>query len=592
MVKGFSTYAAVFLILGAGTVATSWAYSNTALNPEESRIDTQQQISDLKFRRNNVVSYVRNSLYLQGMISSDESASLSGRTKEENKYRYWVCESDRQIPDPYVVSSSAEDILDERMKNSTEMITGIRKGYIHQAKGFNSSFGGKPVDDPDNDSLSVGGTIEKVVVTDESDGTSIRHSNVTVEETLQYNRYWYTYETMREFVKDQNFVRDLETRINQEVRDGNSLTNTVCGEERSDCQGNYPEAFACKDVANQAHQVTTVYLNELSRELETSDKYFGGENYECRIDWNEKEESGTNISYPGIETRPISERVAINTTNSCILEENSESEGGGSQAASINSLTTSSNGGSCTPRDVEVENKTKCESTDELNGEWSCEQDLIDLDENCEMGDGDVCESINGRSCEQEEYPDCQNYGIETCSSIDGCQVDTSEGVCEQDLDWDAPEYCAGTNEPDKERCEEIDGCENDCECQTDISCPGAEEGQCGKYCEWDDGGGSGGDNGDGGGSGEGSGSGEGNGTELGCSTRWQHQITSFADFTLECTDNEHPSIPGSEDDLENLNWEVDVSFEATSTGNSKSVECEEGCCILPNGLKQCNIDD
>lgn len=378
MKKGMSTIIMVFIIIVVSLAAISWYQANVQTGSEQQALlNTQSAFYDLGFNLNNAKLYLSESFYSSAMRGSNIAGNYSGRYPEDDPYRYWMCAGSEQAPKADLVAYTASNATNVTFKERIEELRGIH-GQTYFSIDDPSCVGtGIPadVDDvpPSYNTHQSGFSIDKISTGFVEDDLERSENNINTREPIKYNRYWFMYDRLEDFVSNEDPAPYVADALS-EIPDKNTETNPdQCLSDASAC--NYPNAYVCEGISNEATNKITEGLIEMVEELETNEDYFNGTGVTCTVEQNE---APSGNKYPGVTVTPTSTNHYTEKdgcgTGSCDLSCGTHD---GDENACNNAGGCTFDSGDCT-RDpsVTISGETDCE--DNYDGDWSYDKTLYD----------------------------------------------------------------------------------------------------------------------------------------------------------------------------------------------------------------------
>lgn len=325
----------VFIIFAVGMMAVTWFQANVAGGAElEDEIIRQAEHDDADYRLQNTLGYLQEAFFTSSERGSDDAASMSGRYQEDPEYRYWQCDSNPQPATVEEARNASSTFIVQDFDERINEIHGIRGEYIYDIGPLACAETGyyDPRDVEDNDHFQTAYEIEDVAVhregIDAEEEDVLRDMDITREEEdviqtrdILYNRYWFMYETLREWVEEErDTVKDTVREHMEEVPDSQALSNRMCiVNPEEECV--FPEPYSC--FYNHQTWLDAAVNDGLSEEmdrLETSPDYFNDSNVRCHVqfnEWRDDPDPDRNVTFPGHEVEPRVDYDWENTGRCC-----------------------------------------------------------------------------------------------------------------------------------------------------------------------------------------------------------------------------------------------------------------------------------
>lgn len=372
MRKGMSTIIMVFIIIIVSLGAISWYQANVQTGSgQQEQLNTQSAFYDLGFNLDNAKLYLSEAFYTSAMVGSDIAGNYSGRYPEEDKYRYWLCEGDKQPPDADLAAYTNSNATNETFKDRIQEIRGVH-GQNYYAITDPSCVGTETPTDPDDVSPSFNThnsafSIEEVRVGVTESNLERSDSDIESREPIKYNRYWFMYDRLENFIQQEDPSSYVQTQLGK-IDDTNTDTNPnqcIPNDEDPMDECNFPDSYVCEGIGEDATGKVTAALTEMAKTLENDQDYFNSTGVSCSFENNE---APSGVEYPGVtvSTTPnnhYTENGGCGDTSceiSCDYDDTTACE---------NAAGCTMSGGDCT-RDTSVDVGSESECENDYNGDW------------------------------------------------------------------------------------------------------------------------------------------------------------------------------------------------------------------------------
>lgn len=336
--SGQNTYLAVFVILAAALTATGWYQAQTTLGQQQAEIFDQTEIDISQANIDNAVLFIQTSLGVAAAQASGSTAELSGRSQEEDPYRYWLCDGEAQTPDVDVVRDTASSFTQENMEPWLDEVHGEQDQWFQWVGPQECAEIGyrEPMDDPDNDNFLAATHIDGLNITHQNGTMARGDDDVQTNERVAYNRFWYVYETTTDWVENEDIEESVLNEV-QEVPDIGEDAGIGCGD--ADCPQEGP--FWLPEHPSLLEGAVSEGIENKIELLEEDEEYFDGHDVEC--DYEYKEGPGGE-PYPGwnvepTQEEPTCEKEAIGGCGTCVERRNTcVSYDGDDDAATVDQI--------------------------------------------------------------------------------------------------------------------------------------------------------------------------------------------------------------------------------------------------------------
>lgn len=301
MKKGASSLVIVFIILVVSLIAVSWLRANTTSGTGlQSQIIQESGIDTLNHRFENTKLYLENSLFYAGQKGSDLAGNYSGRKWKNPEARYWYCKGSPQAASVTAARNATSNFTLKAFNDRIDEVHGIRERHVYSVgevacleTGYNT-----PRDSVDNNRFKQGMKIESINVSRENGNLKSSKKNFTFSKEVIYNRYWFMYSNLKEWVRNTDVENEVTSALHQ-VEDHDSRTTNQCLTDGSKCT--YPDTYMCQTNHGEwLESAISDGINEEINQLENNEQFFNGSNVNCNgPNYNENRNTGT--PYPGIQ---------------------------------------------------------------------------------------------------------------------------------------------------------------------------------------------------------------------------------------------------------------------------------------------------
>ncbi len=317
--RGMNTLVVIFMVIAVSVVGISWFQANiSGGSSEQEDLLTQFGVDDVDFRLQNSLLYLQAGFGMAGTNGTWEAGNMSGRRKEPVRYRYWYCQGSEQIPSVRRVRNTTAQFTRQDFTTRMSELHGIRDNHIYRAEDIRCVETGyrTPMDTADNDHFDMAFRIGNVSVATRDGTIARRAENVTRKDRIVYDRFWYMYDVMRQWVQNEDKNDEARTAVSNQVPDSQAKVNTVClpGEPTTaDCE--YPTpAYNCEGHCGWVSSAVDDGMRREMRKLEEAEQYFNGSGVECTIIDNKKD----GATFPGVDITVLDNRhPPDNTSNRC-----------------------------------------------------------------------------------------------------------------------------------------------------------------------------------------------------------------------------------------------------------------------------------
>ena len=325
-IKGMGSVTLVLLVLGVTTLPIMWFQAEGDPQDFTDNIMQQRDIEAIEQRFENTVNYLEESLYITGMRSTDETGTRSGRENvTEDRYRYWMCDGETQIPPREKIRNTSSEIIDENMEQRIMEISGIRRGVIHnvgETKCIETGIPEQP-SEISSDRFKIAMNIDDVTVSEREGHASHSKSNLNLSSELSYNKFWPFYERLREWVENEDFTEEIEQEL-ANVPNQVQYYNQQC----SGCDPSMNiEPHICENHEEKLQNAVETGIEKEVQRLE--EEYFEG-NATCNA-VVDQDNYCANLSYSEGSVSQNVKTKTIMVPAPCPEPEEDESEGGESE---------------------------------------------------------------------------------------------------------------------------------------------------------------------------------------------------------------------------------------------------------------------
>lgn len=326
--KGINAMTTVMIVFLIALSIFSWISINQSVGSgEAAEFREEARLLEADRSIDKARLYIQSAFSMSAQRGTAEAANKSGRTGEDNNRRYWMCRGETQTPSieevGHAASNNTQEILDERLRE----IRGPRNNWIYDVSKSSCVETGhnEPMDSPENDYFSSAAKIDEVSLTDRNQEILRSREDYITREKIQYNRYWYMYSTLDEWVDEADLSESVSNKL-EEVNSRHTRTDNQCKTNVTDqsiedlCSGGtvdygengqYPEPQVCGTIAQKASQKATEGVQEALADLE--EDYFDGQ-VSCNFEPNEDQIGN---GYPGVNVDLVENKGTSGTGNNC-----------------------------------------------------------------------------------------------------------------------------------------------------------------------------------------------------------------------------------------------------------------------------------
>ncbi|MFB6174639.1 MAG: hypothetical protein ABEJ87_01540 [Candidatus Nanohalobium sp.] len=300
MNKGASSLVAVFIILVISLIAVSWFRANTSAGTGlQEQIVQQSGVDTFNHRFENMKLYLENSLFYAGQKGSNLAANYSGRKWREPEARYWYCRGSPQAATVSQARNATSNFTLAEFNERINEIHGVRDNHIYsvgQVACLETGYQ-TPTDSSKNNEFEQGLKIESINLSRQNGDLKKSEENVTFAKDILYNRYWFIYSNLKEWVRNSDVENQVKSAMSS-VKDQSARSETMCITDGSKCS--YPSTFMCR--TNHYDWLEKAVRNGLEKEmtqLERNQKYFNESRVSCSVSFNKNR--NTDVPYPGFK---------------------------------------------------------------------------------------------------------------------------------------------------------------------------------------------------------------------------------------------------------------------------------------------------
>lgn len=468
--KGFTTYTLAFIIIAVSVLGTTYIYGQTSLEEPGEDIGLQMATDDGEFAIDTFKSYLTNSLKLEASDTLNEVASEGGIEERD----YWYCEGTDQPATESEVADMSEEELKQDLESLAEQFVELHEEYTYED--IEVVVPEDSTTDQDQTDLHLIIAGDEIAYMSEDHGLQIQRTDLELEDSVPFNRFWPGHGSIKEWVEDNDFQGDVENVVDNSPSNYDD-DNVFCTDDHSqgDCEGKYPEVNECQSVGSELDSNIQSYMDQKIQELESI--YLEDDGWSCSYDQKveveleapPEEEAQTidnNVGncgdhlcdLSGVEDDLEDHCSDINNPDSCDNDPSSCDWEGGTDYQCTDSC--EPDGDSC---GANCFNQTS-------GDDWSCEPITYDEDEDgCDIEERDYSGSCG---IDEENKPedlqahqcDEPGWGVCECEVIDEGTEDRCEFVGDMDEDY-CDDHPDGDWECDTETCDPEDGedCCQDC---------------------------------------------------------------------------------------------------------------------------------
>lgn len=376
-----STIIMVFIIIVVSLAAISWYQANVQTGSEQqAQLNTQSAFYDLGFNLENARLYLSEAFYSSAMIGSNVAGNYSGRYPEDDPYRYWYCKGDQQVPAPELAAYTASNATNVTFKERIEELRGIQ-GQSYYNIDDPSCIGTEVPTDPDDIAPSFNTHHSAFAINDITVGfteSDLERSanNLQSREPIKYNRYWYMYDRLQDFISQEDPAPYIENQLDDIDDEASDVNPDQCipNDEDPAEECTYPDAYVCQGIEQTALSKISSGIQEMVKELETNEDYFNSTSVSCSIKTNEAP-SGT--EYPGVRVVPANVGKGPSDPKGGCSDAECEFSCDYSDESSCNDAAGCTWGGSdCSPDGSTPGGESECEN--DYNGDWEYDSQLYD----------------------------------------------------------------------------------------------------------------------------------------------------------------------------------------------------------------------
>ncbi len=221
--KGFSLITLVFVVVVVVIGGIAWYMNNSISGQGISReILENFKLQKVELENENSILYLEQALWDSTANASQTVSDLAGRNvtnETDTNLTYWRCDLDEvsnsgrevtyQIPSIERVQLSLQNKTMTYLENILNQLHGIRDGVIYDVGGVKCAEVGynTPLDSPLNSKYKTAGIINKIDTTFES--YKRERANLTFNDDIRYNRFWYMYTIMARWTQEQDMESDI-----------------------------------------------------------------------------------------------------------------------------------------------------------------------------------------------------------------------------------------------------------------------------------------------------------------------------------------------------------------------------------------------
>lgn len=288
--KALGSITIVLLALGILLVPLIW-FQTEEVGEQRTRevIEQESAVEFIEHRFENTLDYVEESLYIAGMLGTENASTESGRVEEDLHARYWMCNNIPQIPPVDKVRDTAANFSTRNMERIIDDFVGVRDDIVYDVSPTECIETGYPEEleeiGPRNETFPKTFSNEHIEVS-RADGEIIqRAEDIEMSRNMSYNRFWYMYRILSEWTQDETIEEHIAEELNY-VPDIWVEEKTICG-ECSECPFPIGEPHICE--SQHYHELTRLINNGLEREmerLETHEDFFNNTGVICNAEPN------------------------------------------------------------------------------------------------------------------------------------------------------------------------------------------------------------------------------------------------------------------------------------------------------------------
>jgi hypothetical protein len=302
--KGINAMTMILILLLVAFAIFGWISTNQSVGTEQTEEISRATLFGEADRRLQKASlFLQSSLGISAQKGSQNASDRSGRISREQEASYWLCKGAPQPPKKDTAAATLANATGFYMQDRIDQIRGMRQNWLYDpgktsclAAGYNT-----PLNSPENDHFSVGVELDSLTVQNREGRIARSSSPLKIEEKVNYNRYWYLYSKLSEWVENNKLKKKIRKHL-REIPDQGQVSKKVCVQKASECRYPSQKPFSCREkhIDSIETEVNEGMQEELRR-METSPDVFNETGVKCSYRFNKitLSASSTELSYPG-----------------------------------------------------------------------------------------------------------------------------------------------------------------------------------------------------------------------------------------------------------------------------------------------------